>query len=33
MSYLLHLDGRYYFNRRVPLDLKEYDSRVYIRGH
>lgn len=32
MNYLLHLHGRYYFNRRVPLDLQEIDPRVYVRS-
>jgi len=31
VNYLLHLHGRYYFNRRVPLDLKGIDSRIYVR--
>lgn len=32
MNYLLHLDGRYLFNRRVPDDLKEYGNRLYVRA-
>lgn len=32
MNYLLHLNGWYYFNRRVPFDLKGIDSRLYVRA-
>ena len=30
-AHLLYLHGWYYFNRRVPSDLKEYDNRTYVR--
>jgi hypothetical protein len=31
MNYLYYRDGYYYYNRRVPLDLRHIDSRPYIR--
>lgn len=32
MNYLLCMDRRYYFNRRVPFDLKDIDGRSVIRA-
>lgn len=31
MQHLLHLEGRYYFNRRVPAKFREFDSRKFVR--
>lgn len=31
MKYLIQRDGRYYFNRRIPEIMKDYDPRPYIR--
>jgi hypothetical protein len=31
MQYIINLDGRYYFSRRVPSELREYDNRGKVR--
>jgi len=31
MQYVINLDGRYYFSRRVPSELSEFDKRKKIR--
>ncbi|GEM_PF-6446214 len=31
MSHILKIKNRYYYNRRVPKEIKDFDSREYVR--